>query len=175
MLRLIEGGAVSFDEAATLVEAREVLRAEAAQIEACFGKNAYSDFLERHGRRPDPSQAGTIGQLMGMRVQASDGSMQPPAPKGAREALRVVRKQRRNKARYRRQVDGLRQAILSLAENADSPAEVLEHVHPRFDDPVIREHLGFAVKWLSRFAEEWNRSDKRSNEKIPQPPQGHGP
>jgi hypothetical protein len=171
-----EGNAVvSFTDAAALIEAREVFRAEASQIEACFGKNAYSDFLNQHGHRPDPKQAATIGRLLGMRVQASDGSMQPPLTKGERDTLQTARNQLREKARYRRQVDGIRQAILSLAQNVDSPEDVLRYVHSRFDAPIIREHLSHAVEWLSRFAEEWDRRDKCLDEKVPQPLEGDGP
>jgi len=53
------------------------LRAEAEGLEAEYGPNAYSQFLRRNGRRPDPSTAAAIGLLLGGRVKADDGSMQP--------------------------------------------------------------------------------------------------
>lgn len=58
-------------------EVRE-LRVSAEAIEATYGPNAYSDYLRRHGRRPDPATAAGIGQYLGGRVKADDGSMQPP-------------------------------------------------------------------------------------------------
>ena len=57
------------------------LEAEAKALEAWFGKNLYSDFLLKNKARPDRSQAAAIGALMGGRVMASDGSMQPPRRK----------------------------------------------------------------------------------------------
>ncbi len=53
------------------------LRVEAEGIEATYGANAYSDYLRRHGQRPDPISAAAIGRYLGGRVKANDGSMQP--------------------------------------------------------------------------------------------------
>jgi hypothetical protein len=139
MLRLVEKvrSVVSFDEAAALVEQRDVLRAEAAEIEVAYGKNAYSDFLVRQGRYSEPRQAATLGQLTGLRVRASDGSMQPRRTKAERETTKAIRGRRHENARYSNQISRLLQAISSLAENADAPEEVLHHTHPQFDDPTI--------------------------------------
>ena len=53
------------------------LRIEIECIEALHGPNAYSKYLRKHGRRPDPATAAVIGDILGGRVKASDGSMQP--------------------------------------------------------------------------------------------------
>lgn len=53
------------------------LRIEIECIEAVHGPNAYSDYLRKHGRRPDPATAAVIGNILGGRVKALDGSMQP--------------------------------------------------------------------------------------------------
>jgi hypothetical protein len=53
------------------------LQAEAGALEVWHGPNLYADFLRKHDRRPDPVTAATIGKLMGTRVRADDGSMQP--------------------------------------------------------------------------------------------------
>jgi hypothetical protein len=58
-------------------EAARELRIEIQSIEAVHGPNAYSDYLRKHGRRPDPATAKTIGRVLGGRVKAADGSMQP--------------------------------------------------------------------------------------------------
>ena len=58
-------------------EAVRDLRIEVETIEAVYGPNAYSDYLRKHGRRPEPATAATIGGFLGGRVKASDGSMQP--------------------------------------------------------------------------------------------------
>lgn len=53
------------------------LMVEAAGIEATYGPNAYSDYLVRHGCRPDPDTAATMGAFMGGRVRANDGRIYP--------------------------------------------------------------------------------------------------
>ena len=68
-----------------LVQANDVLDFDAARelrveiqiIEAVHGPNAYSEYLRKHGRRPDAVTAATIGRVLGGRVKAADGSMQP--------------------------------------------------------------------------------------------------
>lgn len=60
------------------------LAAEAAAHEVWHGPNLYSSFLRKHDVRPDAAQAATIGRLMGTRVRASDGSMQPRKARSAR-------------------------------------------------------------------------------------------
>jgi hypothetical protein len=177
VLRLVEKAdkVVSFDEAAALAEARSVLAAEAAELEAAYGKNAYSDFLVQHGCRPDPKQAAAIGRLTGSRVKASDGSMYPRRTKAERDATKTVRARRQEIERYSRQVSRLLQAISGLGENTDSPADILSHVHPVFDEPIILERLDFAVEWLSRFAQEWNRRGNRTDETLSESSQGDSP
>lgn len=53
------------------------LAAEAMALDVWHGRTIYADFLREHNRRPDPAQAAAIGKIMGTRVRASDGSMQP--------------------------------------------------------------------------------------------------
>jgi hypothetical protein len=53
---------VVFDEAAARVADADDLRAEAAAIEGWYGKNAYSDFLTKHGARPDPEDISCAGE-----------------------------------------------------------------------------------------------------------------
>jgi hypothetical protein len=170
-LRLVENvvSVVAFDEAAARVADADDLRAEAAAIEGWYGKNPYSDFLTKHGARPDPDQAAVIGRLIGARVLASDGSMQPRLTKVERATVRAVKKRHRSEARYTQQIARLRLAIIGLAENRDDPAEVIGHVHSRFDEPVIRDQLELALDWLSRFAEEWRRRDNLTDEKASRP------
>ncbi|MGA9796298.1 MAG: hypothetical protein WBQ17_12275 [Rhizomicrobium sp.] len=58
-------------------EMAQELRIEIECIEAVHGTNVYSEYLRKYGRRPDPPTAATIGTILGGRVKASDGSMQP--------------------------------------------------------------------------------------------------
>lgn len=53
------------------------LMVAAEGIEAAYGPNAYVDYLRKHHRYPSPEEAAAIGKLLGGRVRASDGSMQP--------------------------------------------------------------------------------------------------
>jgi hypothetical protein len=168
MLRLVgkPDSVVSFDEAQSLAQAKDALQAEALELATWFGENAYSKFLSQYGCRPDPSQAATIGQLMGMRVKASDETMQPRLTSAQRTAIKAKRDQRRGRLRYRRQVSRLLEAIANLQANVDSAADVIGYVHPQFEAPIISERLDSAVEWLNRFAEEWNRRENRPNEQI---------
>ena len=59
-----------------LIAVRDLL-VEAEGIEACYGPNAYADYLRKHRRRPPPAEAATMGQLLGGRVRADDGKMYP--------------------------------------------------------------------------------------------------
>ena len=61
----------------TLEDVRELL-AEANAIEAARGANPYSDYLRKHRKRPNPSEAAAIGQMLGGKVRADNGTMQPP-------------------------------------------------------------------------------------------------
>lgn len=62
--------------ATDLSTARE-LRVAAEGIEATYGPNAYSDYLRKHGARPDPVTADGIGRAFGGRVRADDGKLYP--------------------------------------------------------------------------------------------------
>ncbi len=53
------------------------VRLGAQHWEHQFGRDAYSAFLLKHGRRPDPKQAEVIGKIVGRRVKASDGFRYP--------------------------------------------------------------------------------------------------
>ena len=128
-----------------------------------LGPNLYSDFVLKNGYRPDPAQAATIGRVIGHRVKAADGSLQP-APTRAEKAAAG-----RAKKRSRKDVDGLeqilrlRRALASLAQNDRDPADIIHYIDPLFDDVlVIREQLAHAVNWINQFAEEWERDQKAS-------------
>ncbi len=53
------------------------VRLEAQHWEHQYGRDAYSAFLLKHGRRPDPGQAEVLGKVVGRRVKASDGLRYP--------------------------------------------------------------------------------------------------
>src|ERR1700730_13973473 len=89
---------VPFQDAPQRGRGRRSLRAEAEVINAWYGQNAYSDFLTKHGRRPDPKEATAIGRLIGARVKATDGRMYPAQSAAERKAGRAARKEAVNEA-----------------------------------------------------------------------------
>jgi hypothetical protein len=162
-LRLIESKdrtVLGFGEATAKLRAASELRAEALAIEACHGKNAYSDFLRKHGARPDADQAATMGRWMGARVMASDGTMQPPLTASELAAARENRRRRRAAVQVEVEIRRLSKAISGLAENTKSPDELFEHLSPDIDEPEIRAQLRRAVQWLNRYDQEWRRREE---------------
>jgi hypothetical protein len=141
---------------------RQLLVSEAAALEAQYGKNAYSDYLLAHHRRPSVAEAATIGRLLGGRVEADDGSLQPPLNKADRLALRGIKERRRNAARRYDQILRLRTAIAALAANQDDPADVIAGGSILLECPEISLHLDHALRWLSRFAQEWHSREKET-------------
>jgi|SRR5215831_12229115 len=135
---------------------------EAEAIEAWYGPNAYSRFIKKYGRRPDRKQAAVIGRLLGGRVEADDGSMQPPFTKVDKEVLRGVRSRRKAASRRYDHILRLRDAIAALCENEDDPADVIGAGSCLLDEPAISAQLDIALCWLNRFAEEWHGREKEA-------------
>lgn len=155
------GGVVSFEEAAPLARLRRDLRAEAIALTEARGPNLYSDFLIRNGRRPERAEAASIGRLMGHRVRAADGTLQPRQTKAEKAAAGRTKSQRQKEEERLNQIVRLRCALANLAANQDDPADVIPYIDPLFDDSaLIREQLAHAVDWINRFAEEWGREQE---------------
>lgn len=155
------GGVVLFEAVAPLARVRRDLRAEAAALIEAQGQNLYSSFLIRHGRRPERREAVAIGRLMGQRVRASDGSLQPLPSKAAKAAAGRAKSQRQKEEAYLDQIVRLRCALANLFANQDDPADVIPYIDPLFDDSaLIGEQLAHAVDWINRFAKEWGREQE---------------
>jgi hypothetical protein len=133
--------------------------AEATVIEAWYGRNPYSDFLRKYGRRPHPNQAATMGRLIGASVKASDGTMQPKGTSFQRTQLKEARQDVLAAAEIELNIQRLRAAV-ALAENTTDPREIIDALCPHLDEPEIRPNLNRALQWLSRFAEEWQSREK---------------
>jgi hypothetical protein len=140
----------------------DVLLAEAAAIEAWYGINAYSGFIKKYGRRPDREQAATIGRLLGGRVEANDGSMQPLLTNSDREVLRGIKTRRKAASRRYDHILRLQEALAALAENEDDPAEVIGTGSCLLNESAISAQLDVALCWLNRFAEEWHGREKET-------------
>ena len=151
---------LAFEDALRRSRGRDGLGAEAAAIEAWYGGNAYSDFLKKHGCRPNPEQATAIGILIGARVKAADDRMYPIQTVAERKTQRIARLQAASEAECALEIHRLQKAISGLAANTRDPAELIDRLCPDIDEPGIREQLQDAIRWLTRFAEEWQRREK---------------
>jgi hypothetical protein len=150
---------LAFKDALQRSKGRSGLSAEAAAIEAWYGRNAYSDFLKNHGCRPEPEQATTIGRLIGARVKAADGRMYPAPSAAERKTRRAIRQESADETKGALEILRLRKAISGLAANTRDPADLIKSLSSDIDEPEIREQLQDAVEWLTRFAEEWQRRE----------------
>jgi hypothetical protein len=171
MLSVIDGGGsdpidastvVQFDEAAARAKDVRLLRAEAATLEAWHGPNAYSTFLHKHGRRPDPQQAAMIGRLLGGRVKASDGTMQPPLRNADREVLRDIKARRQAASRRYDHILRLNAALAALSQNEDDPADVISNGSCLLNEATVSAQLDSAIGWLLRFEREWHERQERA-------------
>jgi len=127
----------------------DVLLSEADEIEALNGPNPYSDYLRKHLARPARNQAAAIGRIMGARVRAADGTMQPRLTAGEQAAVRSIKKRRREWARQLSHVQRTMTAIAALSENKDDPSAVVSYGNDVFSDPAVRARVEFALCWLS--------------------------
>ncbi|HWA04597.1 MAG TPA: hypothetical protein VG819_13840 [Rhizomicrobium sp.] len=147
-------------------DAARELRVEADTLEAQHGPNPYSDFLRKHGRLPDPKTAATIGRILGGRVQANDGSLQPPETANDRAAAKQKRAQQRAYAKRCEQVARLRAAIATLASLEASSDSILLFGEIAVGDPAMVAKVDDALRCLHRFAGQCHgQSQKPSAQK----------
>lgn len=164
-----DANVLGFEKALRRSGRRRGFQAEVAVIEAWYGPNAYSDFLLKHGCRPDPDQATAIGRLIGAMVKASDGRMYPSQYPAERKALRLARREASVGAKTAAEILRLRKAIAGLAANTRDPAEVIKDLSVDLDEPEIRAQLQDAIRWLTRFAEEWHLRETVRTDGNPRP------
>ncbi|MDE1991673.1 MAG: hypothetical protein KGI75_04185 [Rhizobiaceae bacterium] len=147
-------------------EARE--EAEAALLdEMCRYKlyhpgNAYTEYVEKHRKRPDRETAADIGRLLGGQVKADDGTMQPPKSKMQKDSEREARSLRKEEEGVRLQCRSITAAIGYLGYCKDDPAEVIRLID-RWETPAITENIEHAVEWINRFAKEWRIHAEKRN------------
>jgi hypothetical protein len=132
------------------------LRIEVETLVSLYGPSAYSQYLQKHGSRPDPETAAAIGRLIGGRVRADDGSMQPPLSAADRRLLKEIRARRKAAARRYEQLIQLQNAIAALAEINDDPATLIGDGSCVLNAPAVVAQLDPALSYLKRFAEHWN-------------------
>jgi hypothetical protein len=137
---------------------RRQLSAEAATLVDAYGPNAYSDYLVKHGCRPARKVAATIGRLIGVRVKAADGTMQPPRAKNEKLARAELHRKWDHIAR-------LRSALAQLAQNEDSPDSIIQSIVST-DRAEIGANLEKSLEWLIRFADHWHCHGTEERSKI---------
>lgn len=145
------------------LQAARTLWTEVEALEAWYGPNAYSSYLRKHGRRPSRDEAAGMGRLLGGRVQADDGSMQPPLNAADRNVLKGIKSRRKAYARRYDHIMRLKTAIAALAENEDDPANVIGDGSCVLDPSEIDAKLDSALCWLNRFAEHWHGRQKETS------------
>ncbi len=141
-------------------EAKDDLLGEAARLEAQYGRNAYSSYLRQHRKRPGKDQAAAIGRLLGGRVRADDGTMQPKLSRGERDVLRAIRDERRDWSRKYNQARRLKHAMRLLADNHDDPSEVFLAFQQVFPRESLGEKFHETLNWMKRFALEIHRHEQ---------------
>ena len=161
-LRLIVGAAVTCDDAVAHLDAVSALKADARDFAARNGPNAYSDFVLKHGRRPDAGHAATLGRLINKQVRASDGSLQPRLSVEQRKERKTLRAKQKNRDALAHQMLMLTSAICNLADLTATPDQLIAGLSPTFDKPVIAEKMQQAIESLQRFAAKWQDYEGQS-------------
>ena len=157
-----DSNVVQLDDAAGAHKQRHLLNSEALVLEAEYGHNAYSDYLRKHHCRPSVDEAEVIGRLLGGRVRADDGTMQPALNDLDRAAIASIKQRRSDASRRYDQIMRVRMAIAALAANRDNPADIIGSGSVLLNDEEITGQLSDALEWLTRFAQEWKNRGKKT-------------
>jgi hypothetical protein len=139
---------VAHPESIVQFDSVQAVKMEARAFEARHGKNPYSDFILRHGRRPDQNEAAGMGRMMNLRLRAVDGSLQPKLTKSEKAAWQNFGSLKVEAQRKRSEIRRLMGAIRDLASASISPAGLACEIDP------TREHVELALGYLLRFVEE---------------------
>jgi hypothetical protein len=146
------------DESVVRFDVVQAVKIEARALEALHGKNPYSDFVLKYGRRPNQDEAAGMGRMMNMRLRAADGSLQPKLTKAEKAAwkrfsIKAKAIEARQKLADMRRLYG---AVCDLTAIAASPSELVGEVGQR---EVISARVKVALDYLSRFAKELQRRE----------------
>lgn len=124
------------------------LLAEADKLTSQIGPNPYSKFIHDHGKRPDPAAAAVIGQLLGMRVRASNGTLQPVKHRVKSTAASA------REAAGDADVSRLLDAVEKLAKIVNSPHFIVSRMTP--SERLLFSKLSLpALESLQRFARSY--------------------
>ena len=147
------GNIISLADARERAEAAKALRIEAEATEASSGRTPYTEYLLKHGRRPCPDEARTIGRAMGARVLAADGSAYPKRISKGRRGQGTGAVDTRHRALE--EIWRVENALALLAKNECDPTFLIGNLCES-EARTIAGNLDRAVSWLARFTMEWN-------------------
>lgn len=123
------------------------LLAEADKLTNQIGPNPYSKFLRDHGKRPDPAAAAVIGQVLGIRVRASNGTLQPVKHRVKSASTAASAREAVGDADVSRLLD----AVEKLAKIVNSPHFIVSRMTP--GERLLFSKLSSpALESLQRFA-----------------------
>ena len=110
-------------------------------------------------RQVGSADAGIVDFMEAMlRLRPDRQKITQPKPSNTR---RKRKQQAPTEDDYIDEILRFRCALANLAENNGDPAEIIRYMDPLFGDAVvIREHLHHAVRWINKFAEEWDREQR---------------
>jgi hypothetical protein len=146
------GAIVDFCRFSCEADDKSLLRSEARALEATYGHNAYSEFLLIRERRPTPTEAANIGRLLGARVRADDGTMQPPLSNADRAAAKIERQRVQREVAVYSRARKLTTALNYLAIQSDL-TETVRILRETLDELPTADEVDSAICWLSRLAE----------------------
>jgi ParB-like chromosome segregation protein Spo0J len=140
-------------------EAEHALLDEIRRYKLYHPANAYTDYVEKHRKRPDRNTASDIGRLIGGQVKADDGTMQPPKSQAQKQSEREAKSLRKEDEALRKQCRSITAAFGYLAFCKDDPKDVIKMID-RWETPAINENFEHAIDWFNRFAKEWRKHAK---------------
>lgn len=125
------------------------LLAEADKLISQIGPNPYSKFIRDHGRRPDAASAAGMGRLLGIRVRANDGTLQP-----VKHRAKGMPNAASQEAAGDADVNRLLDAVEKLAKIVNSPHFIVSRMTP--GERLLFSKLSLpALESLQRFARSY--------------------
>lgn len=131
------------------------VREEGARFEREKGANAFSGFLQKHGRYLNAEEAETIAKVDGKITPSADGRRHSPLASDTKEG----RARKKQEAIWSNELWRVREALALLGCNEADPADLLANAG-EFSKELIGENISKGHAYLNRFAKEWKHHAK---------------
>lgn len=131
------------------------VREQGARFEQEKGANAFSGFLQKHGRYPNAEEATTIAKVDGKITPSADGQRHSPLRPDTKEG----RARKKQEAAWSNELWRVREALALLSCNEADPADLLANAG-EFSKELIGENIIKGHAYLNWFAKEWKRHAK---------------